>query len=265
MHLYYYLFGVILIYSRPQLAIVGSRNPTPTGCELAEQFAYYLAEAGLVVTSGLALGIDGGGHRGAINARGKTIAVCGTGLQHVYPNSHRQLAEDIIQNGALVSEFPPDTLPKAKHFPMRNRVISGLSLGVLVIEAALKSGSLITARLAIDQGREVFALPGSIHNPLARGCHQLIRQGAKLVETAGDILEELGAMHAVITPLIPSKKGSLDAPYQEVLKQIGYEITTLDAIILRCGLTAGKVSSMLLLLELEGHVQSVPGGYVRNP
>ncbi|MHB1946882.1 MAG: DNA-processing protein DprA [Gammaproteobacteria bacterium] len=260
-----FALGDVSLLSQPQLAIVGSRNPTPMGSQMAEEFGYYLTKAGLIVTSGLALGIDAASHKGALNAEGKTIAVCGSGLQHIYPASHRKLAKEIINNGAVISELPPDTRPIAKHFPMRNRVISGLSMGVLVVEAALRSGSLITARFAVDQGREVFALPGSIHNPLTRGCHQLIRQGAKLIETAEDILEELGALNAII-PKRSKDPGSklLDTKQLDLLKQIGYEITSLDAIIMRSGLTAGEVSSMLLSLELEGYVQIAPGGYVRH-
>ncbi len=257
--------GDTALISQAQLAIVGSRNPTATGAETAEQFAYYLAEAGLIITSGLASGIDAASHRGALNAKGKTIAVCGSGLQHIYPRSHKKLSEEIIHNGALVSEFPPNASAKSHYFPMRNRVISGLSLGVLVIEAALKSGSLITARFAAEQNREVFAVPGSIHNPLARGCHQLIRQGAKLVETAGDIVEELGTLKEVIRPRSPRFSKPLEQSDQALLEKIGYEITSLDAIIMRCGLTATELSSMLLSLELRGYVKVVPGGYLRNP
>ncbi len=254
--------GDITSLLKSQLAIVGSRNPTVTGRETAEQFSYCFAQADLVITSGMALGIDAASHHGALNAGGKTIAVCGTGLKHIYPASNKKLAQRIQENGALISEFPPDASPKAEHFPRRNRVISGLSLGVLVIEAALRSGSLITSRFAIDQGREVFALPGSIHNPLSKGCHYLLRQGAKLVETAQDVLEELGTINATIT-YVERKKHNLDQGQQRLLSQIGYEITPLDAIIIRSGLTTAKVSYMLLLLELEGYVISVPGGYVR--
>ncbi|HLB57464.1 MAG TPA: DNA-processing protein DprA, partial [Gammaproteobacteria bacterium] len=193
-----YVRGDVNLLSQSQLAIVGSRNPTAVGNQMAEDFAYSLTKAGLVVTSGLALGIDAASHRGALRATGKTIAVFGTGLKHIYPRSHRSLAEDIAEQGALVSEFPPDESPKAKNFPRRNRIISGLSIGVLVVEAVLRSGSLITARYAVEQGRDVFAIPGSIHNPLARGCHALIRQGAKLVETAEDIVEELDALHTLL-------------------------------------------------------------------
>lgn len=262
-----YIRGDVGLLKQPQLAMVGSRNPTPAGARLAEEFAKQLASAGLVITSGLALGVDAASHRGALEAKGKTIAVLGTGLQHIYPAAHRQLAAEVIANGALVSEFSPQTPPRAKNFPLRNRVISGLSLGVVVVEAALRSGSLITARYAVEQNREVFAIPGSIHNPLARGCHQLIRQGAKLIETAADILEELGTLNAArqIHEARTSLTESLDVDpqLQPVLAEIGYEVTALDVIIMRTGLTAGKVSSMLLSLELEGYVHAVIGGYVR--
>jgi DNA processing protein len=253
------------LLNQPQLAIVGSRNPTPSGRELAENFASSLAQAGLVVTSGMAMGIDAASHRGALAIQHQTIAVTGTGLKHTYPVSHRRLAKEIVANGALVSEFPPDTAARAQHFPMRNRIISGMSLGVLVVEAAPKSGSLITARLAMEQNRDVFAIPGSIHNPLARGCHQLIQQGAKLVESAHDILVELGALHAVLIEKNPTKPlQELSKLEGEILQFIGYEMTPLDAIIMRSGLTAAEVSSMLLPLELRGYVSIVPGGYVRN-
>lgn len=176
----------------PQIAIVGSRNPTPVGCEIAAKFAYYFSNMGLTVTSGLALGIDGAAHKGALLGVASTIAVLGHGLDCIYPASHQELAGDILKaNGALVSEFPIGVSPLPSHFPRRNRIISGLTMGTLVVEAALKSGSLITAKLALEQGREVFAIPGSIHNPLAKGCHALIREGAKLVETTQDVLEEL--------------------------------------------------------------------------
>jgi len=189
-----YVRGDPMMLSRPQIAMTGSRNPTPAGCENARAFAAALCEAGLVVTSGLALGIDACAHRAVLAACGQTVAVVGTGLDRVYPSQHLSLAHEIARDGALVSEFPLGSAPRREHFPRRNRVISGLSLGVLVVEAALQSGSLITARLSAEQGREVFAIPGSIHSPLARGCHALIRQGAKLVENAADILEELGAL-----------------------------------------------------------------------
>jgi DNA processing protein len=253
---------------RPQIALVGARHSSPGGRETAEVLAYSLAEAGYVVTSGLAAGIDAACHRGALAGFASTVAVMGTGFQHIYPASNRHLAEKIINAGALVTEFLPGTPPKAKNFPRRNRIISGLSLGVVVIEAALKSGSLITARLAAEQGREVFALPGSIHNPLARGCHALIRQGAKLVETAQDIVEELGALTGAMMQLPvqtkPRGDDKIDRFQRELLASIGYEPTAVDTIIMRSGLTAGEVSSMLLSLELRGYVDFVTGGYVRT-
>ncbi len=263
-----YVQGDVEILNQPQLAIVGSRNPTSVGVETAMQFAACLAKSGLIITSGLAGGIDAASHRGALRANSKTIAVCGTGLNHVYPVSHRKLAQEIISHGALISEFPPDTLPLAKNFPQRNRIISGLSLGILVVEAALKSGSLITARTAIEQGRDVFALPGSIHSPLKRGCHHLIRQGAKLVETAADILEELGSLYTALTQYnepvssAPNQK-DLSQEHWKLLQQIDDDATSLDVISARSGLTTSKVSSMLLDLELAECVQIVPGGYRR--
>lgn len=251
---------------RPQLAIVGTRNPTPLGRETAQRFATHLAEAGLAITSGLALGIDAAAHHGALaSADGHTVAVMGTSLDRVYPAKHRELAHAIAERGALVSELPIGTAALAENFPRRNRLISGLALGVLVVEAATRSGSLITARLAAEQGREVFAIPGSIHSPLAKGCHALIRQGAKLVETATDILEELGALAAVgageIEPLVaPSAAVELDVEYQQLLAAMSDESVGVDILVERCGLTAEVVSSMLLILELEGYVAAVPGG-----
>ncbi len=262
-----YVRGNVDLLANPQIAMVGSRHPTITGSETARQFAIALAQAGFIVTSGLALGVDAASHRGALSASGKTIAVLGTGLEHIYPRSHKQLAEEIAESGALVSEFPPNALPKAAHFPMRNRIISGLSLGVVVVEAAVQSGSLITARMALEQNRDVFAIPGSIHNPLARGCHRLIRDGAKLVETAKDILDEIGVL--IQAPSINSVDSlnkeavDLDPKLKRILAQIGYEVTAMDVIISRSGLTASELSSMLLSLELEGYVHSIPGGYVR--
>jgi DNA processing protein len=266
----------------PQLAIVGARNPTASGSEMAFGFAEHLAGCGLTITSGLALGIDAASHRGALACGGTTVAVCGTGLDVIYPKAHRQLAAEIERNGALISEFPLGTPAAKANFPRRNRLISGLSLGTLVVEAAVQSGSLITARLAAEQGREVFAIPGSIHNPLARGCHRLIRQGAKLVETAEDIFEELrplvgvlqapkGEHHLNIAALAQRKavatKASarpLDKGYEILLDAIGFEPTGVDLLVVRTGLRADEVASMLLILELEGHISSHPGGlYVR--
>jgi DNA processing protein len=261
-----YVAGTPTLLQTPQLAIVGSRNPTPDGRDTAEQFAFCLAQAGLTITSGLALGIDAAAHRGALNANKSTIAVMGTGLEQVYPASHRSLAQEIMQTGAIISEFPPNMKAFASNFPRRNRIISGLSLGTVVIEAALRSGSLITARLASEQGREVFAMPGSIHNPLARGCHWLIRQGAKLVETAADIIEELGQLRLALPQneqKVAPKVLNLDQKHRDLLTCVGHAVTAIDTIIVRSGLTVSQVSSMLLSLELQGLVNFVSGGYVR--
>jgi DNA processing protein len=262
-----YVIGRRQALSNPQLAIVGSRNPSPAGRENAQAFAKSLAGAGLTITSGLALGVDGAAHRGALAAGGSTIAVTGTGLDRVYPARHRELAHEIAAHGALVSEFALGTPPLPENFPIRNRLISGLSLGTLVVEAALQSGSLITARLATEQGREVFAIPGSIHAPQARGCHALIRQGAKLVETAQDILEELGPLASVARASAPQNAApaaTLDAPAAELLAQIGHDPVSVDTLIERSGLTAHAVSSMLLQMELRGLVSSCPGGKVQR-
>jgi DNA processing protein len=253
----------------PQLAVVGSRNPSPGGRENARAFAAHLAGMGLTITSGLALGIDGAAHEGALASDGGTIAVTGTGLDRIYPSAHRELATRIARQGALVSEFPPGTPPRRDHFPRRNRLISGLCMGTLVVEAAARSGSLITARLAVDQGREVFAIPGSIHSPLSRGCHALIRDGAKLVETAHDILEELGPLLQLTTrdrarPAPTVTEGP--ARYREMLAFIGHDPISLDQLIQRSGLTAAAVSSILLEMELRGLVaQNASGTYVRVP
>ncbi|PLX60845.1 DNA-processing protein DprA [Sedimenticola selenatireducens] len=251
-----------------QLAIVGSRNPTPSGQQTALDFARFLADAGFAITSGLAAGIDGAAHRGALETMTPTLAVTGTGLDRVYPARHRDLAHRIAEQGALISELPPGTPPLPANFPRRNRIISGLSVGTLVVEAAQKSGSLITARLATEQGREVFAVPGSIHNPLARGCHALIRQGAKLVETAEDILEELSPLLGTLLK-VPLEKPAAEAEstprrwdgeYQLLMAALDFDPTPVDLLIQRSGLTADAVSSMLLLLELEGFVSAAPGG-----
>ncbi|HEX7044917.1 MAG TPA: DNA-processing protein DprA [Burkholderiales bacterium] len=263
-----YVYGRRDLLAQPQLAIVGSRNPTPLGRQNAAAFARALSDAGLVITSGLALGIDAAAHRAALEAGGTTVAVAGTGLDRVYPPVNRELADAIAERGALVSEFPLGTPARPAHFPIRNRLISGLSLGVLVVEAAEQSGSLITARLAAEQGREVFALPGSIHSPLARGCHLLIRQGAKLVETAAHVLEELGPLAAVSADArfqTPAPDETLAPDERAVLDNLGYEPTSVDALIERSGLTPDTVSSILLQLELRGLVLVGPGGYQRAP
>ncbi len=251
----------------PQLAIVGSRNPSTGGARAARDFAEHLAGAGLVIASGLATGIDAAAHQGALDADGLTLAVTGTGLDRVYPAKNRSLAHQIAMNGLLVSEFPTGTAPMPGNFPRRNRILAGLSLGTLVVEAALKSGSLITARLAGEAGREIFAIPGSIHNPLARGCHALIRDGAKLVETAGHVLEELApllgdgfAPHALNEQQSLENIGNIDPQHQVVLDTMGYDPTTTDELVERTGFSAAEVSSILLLLELQGHVSSAAGG-----
>jgi DNA processing protein len=251
-----------------QLAVVGSRNPSRDGIALAEDFAAFLGDCGLTICSGLATGIDAAAHRGALRAAAGTVAVTGTGLDRVYPACHRELAHQIANNGVLVSEFPPGTPPIAANFPRRNRIISGLSVGTLVVEAALRSGSLITARLALEQGREVFAIPGSVHNPLAHGCHALIRQGAKLVERGEHILEELAAQLTVEPPAGTRARSTepvlqpaeLAGEYHELLDAMGYEPVAVDQLVERSGLTPEQVSSMLLLLELEDRVHSCAGG-----
>jgi len=255
-----YVHGDRALLARPQVAIVGSRNPTPAGRDNATAFAHALARAGLTITSGMALGIDSAAHRGALAAGGTTIAVAGTGLDRVYPPRHRDLAHAIARQGALVSEFPIGTPPHAGNFPVRNRLISGLSIGVLVVEAATQSGSLITARLATEQGREVFAVPGSIHSPLARGCHALIRQGAKLVEIAADVLEELGPLHHVAVRAPQPRRDDASSDDDQLLTHLGYDCVNIDRLVERSGLTPDRVSSMLLRLELRGLVIAGPGG-----
>jgi len=246
--------------SRPALAIVGSRNSTGQGRENAEQFARILSQAELTIVSGLALGIDTAAHRGGLEGSGSTIAIVGTGADRVYPRANERLADEIASRGALISEFPLGTPPVAGNFPRRNRLISGISRGVLVVEAAVSSGSLITARLAADQGREVLAIPGSIHSPLSRGCHALIKQGAKLVESAQDVLDEirvdLRIPQADAGVPTPNLSGSNDA----VLQYIGYDPCSIDTISDRSRLTPAAVSAILLRLELEGAVASLPGG-----
>jgi DNA processing protein len=260
--------GEPLALSRPQVAIVGSRAATAAGRETAFDFAARLAAHGFAITSGLAAGIDAAAHRGALAAGGVTIAVCGTGLDRVYPAEHRALATAIAESGALVSEFPIGTPPQSQNFPRRNRLMSGLARGVLVIEAASRSGSLITARLAGEQGREVMAVPGSIHNPLARGCHRLIKEGAALVETVDDVLAALGVSAAADAEQRAPQggddgkfsPGALDSEAEMLLNALGFGPTDLDRLLERTGLPAHSVISKLQLLELEGHVESLAGG-----
>ncbi|HEY0766713.1 MAG TPA: DNA-processing protein DprA [Steroidobacteraceae bacterium] len=265
-----YVLGSVPALASPQLAMVGSRNPTPSGRETARAFAAWFARTGLTVTSGLAVGIDAASHEGALSVEGLTVAVCGTGLDRVYPGEHAALAARIRAHGALVSEFPPRTAPLRRHFPRRNRIISGLTLGTLVVEAARHSGSLITARLAAEQGREVFAIPGSIHSPVSRGCHQLIRDGAKLVEEAADVLAELRISfpkETLTAPCSPSEKPpALDKEYEMLLDALGFEPATIDVLVARTRLAPESVASMLLILELQGRVAALPGGrYGRIP
>ena len=254
------------LLSQAQLAIVGSRSPTATGLDIAEKFSKQLSLDGLVITSGLALGIDTASHRGALVGSGKTIAVMATGMDIIYPKENKKLAAEIpAAGGALVSEFPLSVTVQAKHFPRRNRIVSGLSIGTLVVEASVRSGSLITARLANEQGREIFAIPSSIYNPNARGCHQLIQEGAKLITSTKDILEELGPLLAFTKA--PNKPFSLqknETPQQaSLLACLGYEISTMDDLVRRSRLTAADISSILSKLELGGIISTVPGGYIR--
>lgn len=249
------------ILSLPQLAIVGSRNPSTLGADTAFAFAKTLSQYGFVITSGLALGIDAASHRGALAANGYTIAVAGTGLDRIYPARHAELGMEIVNTGAMISEFPLRTTAKANHFPRRNRIISGLCQGLLVVEAAKQSGSLITARLALEQNREVFAIPGSIHNPLARGCNALIRQGAKLVETTQDILEEFNQyIQQDNAQPQTSLQSTLDLEQQTLLNRVMFSPTSIDILVQNSGLTIDKVASMLLILELQGYVEANAGG-----
>ncbi len=257
---------------QPQLAMVGSRNPTAAGRNTAKEFARHLSSVGITITSGLASGIDGASHEGALHGLAGTIAVAAHGLDIVYPAQHQKLAQQISENGAVVSEMPIGTQPLRGLFPRRNRLISAFSLGTLVVEAAQKSGSLITARFALEQNREVFAIPGSIHNPMARGCHQLIRQGAKLVESANDILEELRLPAAKNRPYpiktdanihenLEDSHKALDPDHQKLLKCLAYEPASIDELVASSGFKAAEIASMLLILELEGIIAGQDGRY----
>lgn len=260
-----YVNGDPAVLHLPALAIVGSRNPTRGGLGNALQFAKHLGASGFLIVSGLAQGIDAAAHEGALEGGARTVAFLGHGVDRVYPAGNRRLAQRIVEGGgALVSEYPLGTPPRREHFPARNRLISGLALGTLVVEAARRSGSLITARLASEQGRETFAIPGSIHNPLARGCHRLIRDGAKLVESAGDIVEELGP---IAGHLMQNAEEATDAEpaiedpdYRKLLDVVGFDPVTADIIAERSGLTIAQVSSILLILELEGIIEAHSGG-----
>lgn len=261
-----YVNGDIDALHFPSIAIVGSRNPTRGGLQNSFEFSRHLAKNGFAIISGLAEGIDTAAHKGALKAGGKTVALLGHGIDRIYPPQNRELAHEIVESGALVTEYPMQTPPEKRHFPERNRLISGLSVGTLVVEAARRSGSLITARTAAEQGREVFAVPGSIHNPMARGCHQLIRQGAKLVETASDIGEELAPLvdhlRQTSEESTPSNSNSpeYDAEYTALRRALGHDPISVEQLQGLCGLTIEQLSSMLLILELNGEVESLPGG-----
>jgi DNA processing protein len=253
-----YAQGRVELLQAPSVAVVGSRNPTPQGSDNARAFARHLSQCGLTVVSGLALGIDGAAHEGALEGAGSTVAVMGTGADRIYPARHRALAHRIAEHGLLLTEFDLGMPPLAENFPRRNRIIAGLSRGTLVVEAALPSGSLSTAHAAVEAGREVFAIPGSIHSPQSRGCHALIKQGAKLVEAAEDILAELrwggsAAPRAPAQDRVPSGESAL-------LEALGHEPTTLDALAARTGLGAAELNAQLLELELEGRVARLAGG-----
>ena len=253
-----YVKGRVELLQQSALAIVGSRRATPQGEKDAEAFAKALADAGFTIISGMALGIDTAAHRGGLRGAASSIAVVGTGLDIVYPARNRDLAHQLAQQGAIISEFALGTPSMAQNFPRRNRIISGLARGVLVVEAALRSGSLISARLAGEQGREVFAIPGSIHSPLAKGCHRLIKQGAKLVESAQDILEELGVNS--VSDVQPPKPEAEQTDHHTFVQQLGHSPCAIDTLVARTGLTAERVSAILLELEMGGRVASLPGG-----
>jgi DNA processing protein len=259
-----FALGDVRILTSVQLAMVGARKATPAGLNMAHEFAKVFAQAGVTITSGLALGIDAASHEGALDGGGQTIAVCATGLDRVYPTQHGGLAQRIRSNGVLLSEFPPRTPPLRMNFPRRNRLISGLSRGTLVVEAAQYSGSLVTARRAAEQGRALFAIPGSIHGRSSSGCHKLIRDGATLVETPAEVLSVMKI------PLAPQelvhgegrriRGGAMDKGYEMLLDAVGFEPATVDVLAVRTGLSGESIASMLLALELEGRVASYPGG-----
>lgn len=259
-----YVKGDAALLSRPSLAVVGARNATPQGEANAESFSRALSEAGLCIVSGLALGIDAAAHRGGLAGPGSTVAVIGTGADRIYPARNAALARQIAEAGVIVSEFPLGIGPLAHNFPRRNRLIAGLAQGVLVVEAALKSGSLITARLATDCGREVFAIPGSIHSPVARGCHQLIRDGAKLVETAVDILDELRLAPREAAPQLDLAPVDDEGDEAQVIRAMGHDPVDMDALVQRTNLTAEALYAILLALELDGRVSRLPGGRLQR-
>lgn len=265
-----YVCGNVACLQQPQVAIVGTRRPSTHARRLAAYFAQQLGEAGLVTTSGLALGVDACAHEGALLGKTATVAVLGNGLPEVYPAKNRQLAEKIREKGAIVSEFPLFSLPKAAHFPRRNRIISGLSLGVLVVEAALKSGSLITARYALEQNREVFAMPGSLLNPMSAGCHRLIQQGARLVTHVDDLLSEIegyfehkGRSDVSGTKILPSQVISLDKAHDKLLECMNFDVTSFEQLVNASGFSVQKVSTLLCELLRVGYVKQEAGRFVR--
>jgi DNA processing protein len=259
-----YCIGRRDLLANPALAIVGSRNATPQGVADAEAFAAALSAAGLTIVSGLAVGIDAAAHRGGLREAASSIAVVGTGLDRVYPARNRDLAHELAARGLLISEFPLGTPPLPQNFPRRNRLVSGLARGILVVEATISSGSLITARLAGEQGREVFALPGSIHSPFSKGCHKLLREGAKLVETAQDVLDELRLPHVPVATTGPPQRdvdeGDLTGDERAVETALGYAPASVDAVVARTGLGVEIVAAALLALELDGRATPMPGG-----
>jgi DNA processing protein len=257
-----YARGRVELLNSPAVAIVGSRNATPQGLRDAEEFARALSDAGLAIVSGLALGIDAAAHRGGLAGAGSSIAVMGTGPDRVYPKRNRDLANQLAQDGCLISEFATGTPPLGANFPQRNRMISGLSRGVLVVEAALQSGSLNTAHSALDQGRDVFAVPGSIHSALSKGCHRLLKQGAKLVESADDVLEEFGLATAGGAP----KESPPDCAVQRdpLLEEMGFAPASIDLLSQRTGLDAAKLAAHLSRLEVAGRVRALPGGWFQR-
>ncbi len=251
----------------PQVAVIGSRSSTRQGLQIAHDYSSELASNGFTITSGLAYGIDAASHSGCLSVNGKTIAVLGSGVDNIYPAGNRKLASQILQQGgAIISEYPPGTAPRPGNFPRRNRIISGLSMGVLVVEAAIKSGSLITARVASEQNREVFALPGSVHNPLSKGCHQLIKNGATLVETSADIVQQLGGMLAYKqqeAKTYEEKDLMVSVTDHGIMSFLSFDPCSMDELIGLSGKNAADVASELLDLELDGVVEQVPGGYQR--
>ncbi len=257
-----YAIGDITCLTHPcLLAMVGTRKPSATGRDIAWQFAYELAAHHIHIVSGLALGIDAQAHMGSLAAAGSTIAVMATGIDTIYPHTHQKLASEIGEKGVILTEFPLKTSPNPRHFPRRNRIISGLSLATLVVEAAIKSGSLITARFALEQNRDVFAIPGSIHNPQAQGCHHLLQQGAQLITTVQDILEQFSHKQAAYSAWPASTMLDIEQP---LMQWIGFETTSFDLILQRSQYAVDELACALTELELEGLIQAVPGGYARS-